>query len=277
MGRRSLFHPHGQAAPQARDGNRDPVQCGSARGFRRARRRDHTQSAHPSHSTRGGHLAALFVQAAGSWHEPTAGFDGFQLRIELRRAVAHSVRDAAAGCHDRRCDALYAAGYGRGELGRGGADLERVARPQVRFSKLSCGNLWPQGGRRHAGAARPRLEAALSTTIQPQASLRELAARWVTLGKESAPDQASGVLRACTMTLLTVVEESEDTSDIWSVMPALIPEHPSRAIVIRFRPSAERALSSRVFSQCWMPFGQRRQICCEQIEITASDASLPDL
>jgi glucose-6-phosphate dehydrogenase assembly protein OpcA len=26
-----------------------------------------------------------------------------------------------------------------------------------------------------------------------------------------------------------------------------------------------------------MPFGQRRQICCEQIEITASDASLPDL
>jgi len=26
-----------------------------------------------------------------------------------------------------------------------------------------------------------------------------------------------------------------------------------------------------------MPFGQRRQICCEQIEISASDASLPDL
>jgi len=117
----------------------------------------------------------------------------------------------------------------------------------------------------------------LSTTIQPQTILHELAELWVTLGKESAPDQGSGVLRACTMTLLTVVEESEDTSDIWSVMAALMPEHPSRAIVIRFRPSAERALSSRVFSQCWMPFGQRRQICCEQIEITASDASLPDL
>ncbi len=25
-----------------------------------------------------------------------------------------------------------------------------------------------------------------------------------------------------------------------------------------------------------MPFGHRQQICCEQIEITASDASLPD-
>ena len=117
----------------------------------------------------------------------------------------------------------------------------------------------------------------MSTTIQPQTILRELAELWVSLGKESAPDQASGVLRACAMTLVTVVEESEDTSDVWSVMAALMPEHPSRAIVIRFRPSAERALSSRVFSQCWMPFGQRRQICCEQIEITASDASLPDL
>ena len=117
----------------------------------------------------------------------------------------------------------------------------------------------------------------MSTTIQPQTILHELAELWVTLGKESAPDQGSGVLRACAMTLVTVLEESEDTSDVWSVMAALMPEHPSRAIVIRFRPSAERALSSRVFSQCWMPFGQRRQICCEQIEITASDASLPDL
>jgi hypothetical protein len=26
-----------------------------------------------------------------------------------------------------------------------------------------------------------------------------------------------------------------------------------------------------------MPFGQRRQICCEQVEITASDAALADL
>jgi len=117
----------------------------------------------------------------------------------------------------------------------------------------------------------------LSTTIQPETILRELADLWISLGKESDPNQASGVLRACAMTLITLVEESEDTSDVWSVMAALMPEHPSRAIVIRFRPSAERALSSRVFSQCWMPFGQRRQICCEQIEITASDASLPDL
>ena len=56
-----------------------------------------------------------------------------------------------------------------------------------------------------------------------------------------------------------------------------MPEHPARAIVIRLRGAGERALSERVYAQCWMPFGQRRQICCEQIEITASDAALADL
>jgi glucose-6-phosphate dehydrogenase assembly protein OpcA len=117
----------------------------------------------------------------------------------------------------------------------------------------------------------------VSTTIQPERVLRELAELWVTLGKESDPGNSSGVLRACTMTLITLVEESEDPSDVWSTMAALMPEHPSRAIVIRFRESATRELSSRVFSQCWMPFGHRRQICCEQVEINASDASLPDL
>jgi glucose-6-phosphate dehydrogenase assembly protein OpcA len=121
------------------------------------------------------------------------------------------------------------------------------------------------------------MEEAVSSTIQPETILRELSELWVSLGKESEPGQSSGVLRACAMTLITAVDESEDATSVWSTVAALMPEHPSRAIVIRFRQSPNRELSSRVFSQCWMPFGQRRQICCEQIEITASDASLPDL
>jgi glucose-6-phosphate dehydrogenase assembly protein OpcA len=60
-------------------------------------------------------------------------------------------------------------------------------------------------------------------------------------------------------------------------MAALMPEHPARTIVIRLQGDGERALSERVYQQCWKPFGQRQQICCEQIEITASDAALADL
>ena len=72
----------------------------------------------------------------------------------------------------------------------------------------------------------------MSATIHPETILRELSDLWVSLGKEADPGQPTGVLRACTMTLMAVVDETEDTSDVWSVMAALMPEHPSRAIVI---------------------------------------------
>ena len=54
-------------------------------------------------------------------------------------------------------------------------------------------------------------------------------------------------------------------------------DHPSRAIVVRVLDSAKPELEARVFAQCWMPLGQRRQICCEQIEISSSNVSLSDL
>jgi glucose-6-phosphate dehydrogenase assembly protein OpcA len=110
-------------------------------------------------------------------------------------------------------------------------------------------------------------------TIAPDRILHEMADLWVTLGKEG--ENNAGVLRACSMTLVVAAEESDDPQAIGETLAALMPEHPSRAIVIRVR--GERALSSRVFAQCWMPFGHRQQICCEQIEIMASDASLADL
>jgi len=112
-------------------------------------------------------------------------------------------------------------------------------------------------------------------TIAPDRILHEMADLWVTLGKEGEGE--AGVLRACTMTLVVAAEESDDPQGIGETLAALMPVHPSRAIVIRFRAADQRALAARVFAQCWMPFGQRQQICCEQIEITASDASLADL
>src|SRR5947207_6648238 len=79
------------------------------------------------------------------------------------------------------------------------------------------------------------------------------------------------------MTLVVVAEESEDPSALGETIASLMPEHPARAILIRLRGAGERALSEHVYQQCWKPFGQRQQICCEQIELTASDAALGDL
>jgi glucose-6-phosphate dehydrogenase assembly protein OpcA len=109
--------------------------------------------------------------------------------------------------------------------------------------------------------------------VAPEHVLRELTDLWATVGTESG----AGVLRACTMTLVVLTDASDDAAALGETIAALMPEHPARTIVVRLSGAGERALAERVYAQCWMPFGQRRQICCEQIEITASDAALADL
>jgi len=118
------------------------------------------------------------------------------------------------------------------------------------------------------------------TTIKPEKILKELADLWIETAvpsSDSGAGESSGVLRACSMTMLVIADESEDPQGIGETLAQLMKEHPSRAIVIRLRKSPEPWLESRVFAQCWKPFGSRRHICCEQIEITSSDSRLPDV
>jgi glucose-6-phosphate dehydrogenase assembly protein OpcA len=113
----------------------------------------------------------------------------------------------------------------------------------------------------------------MSATVAPEKILKELAALWTQEGQQGE----AGVLRACSMTLLVMSEPSEDAAALGETIAALMPQHPARTVLIRLSGDGERALSERVYQQCWKPFGQRQQICCEQIEITASDAALADL
>lgn len=114
-------------------------------------------------------------------------------------------------------------------------------------------------------------------TIAPDHILKELAELWVTMGKEGQAESGASVLRACSMTLIVVADESDDTGALGETMAALMPEHPARTVLVRLCGKRERALSERVYAQCWMPFGQRRQICCEQVEIKAADTALGEL
>lgn len=107
--------------------------------------------------------------------------------------------------------------------------------------------------------------------MQPETVLKELRDLWVSLGKaEGAP---GGVIRACAMTLI-VAAEKEPGPELGETLARLMPDHPSRLMVIRAGKPGE--LSARVFAQCWMPCGRRQQICCEQIEITAGPDRLDD-
>jgi glucose-6-phosphate dehydrogenase assembly protein OpcA len=116
----------------------------------------------------------------------------------------------------------------------------------------------------------------MSTTVQPDRILHELSELWVSLGATHG-DESAGVLRACALTLIVLAGAAEDESEIGETLAALMRDHPSRAIVVRVRDTGEPQLEARVFAQCWMPLGQRRQICCEQIEISASNGSLADV
>jgi glucose-6-phosphate dehydrogenase assembly protein OpcA len=113
-------------------------------------------------------------------------------------------------------------------------------------------------------------ETIMAATLSPEAILRQLSDTWAGLDKEGP-----GVLRACSMTLLTVAQEAEGLSSMLETLASLMPEHPARSIVVRLQRGAP--LAGHVTAQCWMPFGQRRQICSEQIEITASQDAIEDV
>jgi glucose-6-phosphate dehydrogenase assembly protein OpcA len=113
----------------------------------------------------------------------------------------------------------------------------------------------------------------MAAFVQPEKILKDLAGLWVDLGKQ----EENGVLRACALTFIVVVNDSHDGFAVGEAIAALMHDHPSRAIVIRVRESSEPFLDARVLAQCWMPFGRNQQICCEQIEITSSLGGLGEV
>ena len=100
--------------------------------------------------------------------------------------------------------------------------------------------------------------AAAEGTAVSDAALKELAALWADLAQPNQGEAtASGVLRACAMTLIVAAEDETDAQAASEVLAELMHEHPSRAIVLK--PRDEGGLEARVFAQCWMPFGRRQQ------------------
>jgi glucose-6-phosphate dehydrogenase assembly protein OpcA len=116
-------------------------------------------------------------------------------------------------------------------------------------------------------------------TINPDRLLHELSELWTSLSKESSKDagkdEDSGVLRACSMTLIVFGDDEADLG-LGEMLVRLMHTHPSRTILVRLREDSG-VLESRVFAQCWTPFGHHREICCEQVEFSVSLNRVADL
>lgn len=116
--------------------------------------------------------------------------------------------------------------------------------------------------------------AVTETRVQPERLLKDLRNLWADLAKQDE----NGVLRACALTLIVAVrDEPEAVQHVGETIALLMHEHPSRAIVVRVQDGDGPAFEAQVLAQCWMPFGRRQQICCEQIEITCTHATLQDV
>jgi glucose-6-phosphate dehydrogenase assembly protein OpcA len=113
-----------------------------------------------------------------------------------------------------------------------------------------------------------------TASVHPDAILKELGKLWIDLGKQN-PE--TGVLRACAMTFIVVAAEEDDPQVFGETVAELTHENPSRAIILRVCCPGDERLESRVYAQCWKPFGRQQQICSEVVEISASPEHLSDV
>jgi glucose-6-phosphate dehydrogenase assembly protein OpcA len=121
----------------------------------------------------------------------------------------------------------------------------------------------------------------MSTAIiypaQPEQILKALTKVWTSLGQEEKQQGKPTVIRASSMTLIVATDEPDGGFCASQTISELMHEHPSRGIVLTVSEKAEKDVEARVLAQCWKPFGKAQQICCEQIEITSSPGSWPNI
>ena len=94
-------------------------------------------------------------------------------------------------------------------------------------------------------------------TVQVEKLLGDLAQVWLDLGKQQ---EEGGVMRACAMTLIALVDETAEPSDVSDTVAGIMQDHPSRAIVVRVD-GASSEIDAHASAFCWKPFGRRQQIC----------------
>ena len=99
---------------------------------------------------------------------------------------------------------------------------------------------------------------------------RELTGLW----KRASDDdthEASPVVRACSMNLIVFTEDESRADDISSMVGDVTLEHPSRIFLITAdRRSASPYLDTWISARCSIPVPGGKQVCCEQINLTAN-------
>ncbi len=101
------------------------------------------------------------------------------------------------------------------------------------------------------------------TTIE-----RQLDELWASMTQMSDSEQQV-VMRACVLNLVACASDQESLGEISEIMARVSNEHPGRFIVISLKKESQSPIDAIVTAQCHPAEKGRKQICCEQIGITA--------
>ncbi len=100
----------------------------------------------------------------------------------------------------------------------------------------------------------------------------ELAALWRSAAEDTVDGHA--VTRACTLTLIVVVEDEDSAREVDNVMADLTRQNPARVIVLIHEPAAQPSgLTAWISAHCHLPLMGQKQVCSEQITVQARGES----
>jgi len=111
-----------------------------------------------------------------------------------------------------------------------------------------------------------------TTTINVGAIEKELTSLW----KQASEDEAGGVARASILNLIVFVPDPADSNAVDDIVIDVTTSHPCRVISLVADRAAESKLTAEVTSRCTLPTPNSKQVCCEQVTITASEDHLDE-
>lgn len=113
-----------------------------------------------------------------------------------------------------------------------------------------------------------------SSWIDVAAIERELTALW----QQASEDEDQGVIRSSILNLLVYVSDTSEAGEVDELLTDITASHPSRAILmIVDREAAEARLEAQVTSRCTLPTGTSKQVCCEQVTVSAAGDGVPEV
>jgi glucose-6-phosphate dehydrogenase assembly protein OpcA len=119
------------------------------------------------------------------------------------------------------------------------------------------------------------LSGAQAPAINVDAIERELTALWQ---QASQDEEHGGVTRASMFNLLVYVSSRTEAGKLDEMLTDITAARPCRAIlIVADGETPEEMLTAQVTSRCTLPSASSKQVCCEQVTITAGGAQVDEV